>query len=242
MKHKRKKHQTSLSESQKRLLNSYLDGGVTFIGRYRAEKLIDNSDSARVFCEEAAMLTEAVRQSCQSNSEGCCDIWKKVAQRIEAEERAEKYLGCREARQRSLMGNVWFGWYERFAWAFAGAGAVAALMMLTFNVRLSNNATRIARTMASTMSAPFSPANAQQVAFIPEGSQEARELSEMELDWVKSDGTWRLRQLSPEQGNSIIWVRRKPLSVARNNTQNIQNNFAQQQSRIPQGVPVSVQR
>jgi hypothetical protein len=230
-----KENGIALSESQKRLLSSYLDGCAGFFGRYRAERLIDSSEDAQRYCEEAAMVTQAVRNCCKSEAADCSAIWQKVAARIEAEERAEKYLGSREDVK------SWFGWYERFAWSFAGAGAVAALMMLTFNIKLSNNATRLAKNVATSVSAPFSSANTEQVAFIPEGSQVARELKDMELDWVRSDGTWRLRQMPPEEGNSIIWVRRKSLSMARGNSA-ASNSFAQQQSRIPQGVPVSIQR
>jgi hypothetical protein len=86
----------NLSEKQQLLLSAYADDQCSFFSRFLAERLIRVNPDARTFISNL-QATSTLFQEHAPNRDISVDLWARIDQRIDAEERAALYLGQRKA-------------------------------------------------------------------------------------------------------------------------------------------------
>lgn len=211
-----------LSEKEELLLMKALDGEGSFVEDLRAKWLLKRSTLARDFVRLWGKVRTETVSELDSRVPVDLDLWPRIAQRIEQEQRAELFLGKRTFKAERV-------WFRSPALGLAGASmAAAALMFLVLprgesllrsgglpqggaGVALQNNVGPVSQLEP----VAFSGAETQhrdRPQIIERGVPEAMLPQTMEVDWMRSDGRLKVIPMPSGQGG-IIWVKRKNGSV-----------------------------
>jgi hypothetical protein len=120
-----------LSEQQELLLSSYVDDECSLLSRLRAERLIKRNESAKLFVQNLKNTSQTYR-SLFSETPTSPDLWDKISQRIDAEERASLYLGQRKSETVAphISGLANFFSKQALIGGLSGAAVAACVLML----------------------------------------------------------------------------------------------------------------
>lgn len=203
-----------LTEKQQLLLSAYADNECSFFSRWIAERLIKSHPDAQLFINSLKTNADIFRSTSTANDPSA-DLWNKISQRIDAEERAAIYLGARKPVVQEDSSGSWSTWLSRHAVMGGLSGAAMAAMVLVLVTRPSKPGEILpvytGGPVAAQGTSPF-----RQAAFNGVGSNGR---STMEVDWMRANGSLQLIQ-NPTSKSAIIWVRKKNTN-ARNQQRNV---------------------
>lgn len=219
------KMQMPLSEGEEILLMKFFDGQCSFLERGKAQRLIEQSQSACDFMTSLRVTAEAA-QSLAGRQSVKVDLWQEVSRRIEAEEHAALFLGKRDTHAKPSFAER-VGEFFSNSWNLGLSGAAVAAGLALFLILPSTPATNNSgseqmvdlvrgvsfdRTNVGTMSVSNGAENSGSVE--PVGVHGRPQIlneqtpNVVEVDWMRSDG--RLRMLhEPSEPSAIIWVKRR---------------------------------
>jgi hypothetical protein len=195
-----------LSEQQELLLSSYVDDECSFLARMRAERLIKRNENAKLFVQNLKGTSQTYRSLFSDNATSP-DLWDKISQRIDAEERAELYLGQRKPvtlpRERPTLAH--FLSKQALLGGISGAAVAACVLLLV------SRPTKPGEILPVYTGGPVAAHNASAFHQASLGSAPRAALSgsSMEVDWVRSNGSLKIIQ-SPTDNSAIFWVRKRP--------------------------------
>ncbi len=195
-----------LSEHQELLLSSYVDNECSFFSRIRAERLIKGNDSARLFVRNLQQTSQTYR-SLFSDTHKSPDLWDKISQRIEGEERAALYLGQREPATAQDDGSPLARFLSKQAVLGGLSGAAVAACVLLFISRPTQPGEIIPVYTGGPVAA-HNPSAFRQ-ASLESARQAPTSGSSMEVDWMRSTGSLKIIQ-NPHDNSAIFWVRKRP--------------------------------
>jgi hypothetical protein len=201
----RESESKQLSEPQQLLLSSYVDNQCSFVARMRAERLIRQSEHARLFVESLKKTSQAYR-SLFSTPTASPDLWDKINTRINAEERAALYLGQRKPVATANEGSVASHFFSKQALFGGLSGAAIAACVLVLISRPTKSGEIIPVYTGGPVAAQNASAFHQASLGAPQ--REVAPGSSMEVDWMRSNGSLKIIQ-SPNDKSAILWVRRK---------------------------------
>jgi hypothetical protein len=194
-----------LSIQQQLLLSSYVDNECSFISRIRAERLIKRNSAAKVFIQDLKNTSQTLR-SLLSDTPASPDLWDRISQRIDAEERAALYLGQRkpetEEMDRSFLAS--FFSKQSVIGGLSGAAVAACVLMLI------SRPTKPGEIIPVYTGGPVAAHNrgALHQASLSSTLQGAGSSSSMEVDWMRSNGSLKIIQ-NPNDKSAIFWVRKR---------------------------------
>jgi hypothetical protein len=193
---------TTLTEKEMLLLSAYADEQCSFLSRLLAERLIKKNPDARLFISNLQQ-TSTLFQEHAPPREIAVDLWSKIDQRITAEERAELYLGRRQASLTRESSPLFERLFARPALFGGLSGAAVAALVLVFVSR----PTKPGEILPVYTGGPVAAVNSS--AFHQTGfSGTSPQQSTMEVDWMRGNGSLQLIQ-NPESKSAIIWVRKR---------------------------------
>jgi hypothetical protein len=201
----RESESKQLSEPQQLLLSSYVDNQCSFVARMRAERLIRQSEHARLFVESLKKTSQAYR-SLFSTPTASPDLWDKINTRINAEERAALYLGQRKPVATANEGSFASHFFSKQALFGGLSGAAIAACVLVLISRPTKSGEIIPVYTGGPVAAQNASAFHQASLGAPQ--REVAPGSSMEVDWMRSNGSLKIIQ-SPNDKSAILWVRRK---------------------------------
>jgi hypothetical protein len=197
-----------LSEQQELLLSSYVDDECSLLSRLRAERLIKRNESAKLFVQNLKNTSQTYR-SLYSETPTSPDLWDKISQRIDAEERASLYLGQRKSETVAphISGLANFFSKQALIGGLSGAAVAACVLMLVSRPAKPGEIIPVytGGSVAAHNASAFHQASlgsAQQAS--PSGSS-------MEVDWMRSNGSLKIIQ-NPSDNSAIFWVRKRPVT------------------------------
>ena len=190
-----------LTEHEEILLSQYFDGESGFFTRRRAERLIASNPLAKAFLENLSGIATDVRAASEA-SVIKADLWSRIENRIEAEERAAFYLGDRResAEASRFLPNIRSR--QAFFGGLSGAAVAAAVLIVVSQPSTGKQPPSASPTPGFRQNA-LGGLDARPASFT-NGSQ-----STMEVDWMRSNnGSLKLIQ-NPSGKSATIWVRRR---------------------------------
>lgn len=203
-----------LTEKQQLLLSTYADNECSLFSRWMAERLIKSNPDAQLFIDTLKNNAHIFRTATTAD-DSSADLWSKISQRIDAEERAAIYLGDRKPVVQDGSIATWSNWLSRHAVMGGLSGAAIAAMVLVLVTRPSKPGEILpvytGGPVAAQGTSPF-----RQAAFNAAGTAGR---STMEVDWMRANGSLQLIQ-NPTGKSAIIWVRKKN-PAARNQQRNV---------------------
>ncbi len=230
-----------LSDAEEQLLLSYLDGEAGIVKRLRARFLLRRPE-ARSYLESMRRVGVETRAWAEGREVPTVDLWQRVSQRLDQEERAARFLGSRA----SGVVPVRHVWSERLAWAIpsAAVAALATVFVVGTEFRVPGGFYSMAGTVrqeheqlatiepsdlgfAGASSQPVSLRSSTAVRPPPYLS------APVEVKWMRSNGRVQLMQ-DPENRSAIIWIRTDPAHRRRTG-----GGEVSRQARIPEAIPVS---
>lgn len=200
---------TILSEKEEILLSRYFDGECGLLSSFLAKRLLRDNASAQRFITSLERCSRAVEAEASNVSLPAVDLWERIDNRIDQEQKAAFYLGERRVVERapSLLERL------RTSQAAVGglSGAAIAAVALLF-IYAPKDITSFSVPGASSTS--NSHGQFQQVGFgaspssqRPAGFTQSANRA-LEVDWMRSNGSLSL--IPDATGSSaIIWVRRR---------------------------------
>jgi hypothetical protein len=194
-----------LSERQELLLSSYVDNECSFLSRLRAERLIKQNETAKLFVQNLKNTSQTYR-SLFSDTAASTNLWDKISQRIDAEERAALYLGQRKpatvAQERPTLAN--FFSKQALLGGLSGAAVAACVLMLV------SRPAKPGEIIPVYTGGPVAAHNASAFhqASLGSAPQAAVAGSSMEVDWMRSNGSLKIIQ-NPSDNSAIFWVRKR---------------------------------
>jgi len=194
-----------LTEREEILLSQYFDGECGFFARRRAERLIASNPHAKSFISELSGIAGDVRSVTEAGALEA-DLWSRIENRIDAEERAAFYLGeRREGPESRFLPNL----RSRQALLGGLSGAAVAAAALIFIAQPGADRGSLGASSAPGFrQSAMGSLDARPAAFM-NGSQSA-----MEVDWMRTNnGSLKLIQ-NPSGKSATIWVRRKAVFKA----------------------------
>lgn len=219
-----------LLEKEEKLLTRYVDGECGLIARIKAESLLKRSVAAQDFVNTSASLSKLL--SADLNTSKSPDLWDRISARVEAEEKAELYLGRRFEAKSPV--SIVSEYLREHLWSTGAVGALVTAGILGFAVLPSGNggfmpagqgmAQRNAPGIRTVSASPevvelarsgVVPGATPLMSLVRDGRRadrpqiiEERLPSTVEVDWMKSQG--RVQVLQGLGGNSpILWVKKK---------------------------------
>lgn len=193
-----------LSERQQILLSSYVDNECSLFSRLLAERLIKTNNEARLFVHTLKNTSQAYRASV-SEHDTSIDLWDRISNRLESEERAALYLGQRKPTVDSQGPSLMEKLLSRQALIGGLSGAAVAATVLVFISRPSRPGEILPVYTGGPVAAHNSPAFHQ--ASLGADTQ-ALGSSPMEVDWMRGNGSFKIIQ-NPKDNSAIIWVRKR---------------------------------
>jgi hypothetical protein len=240
-----------LSSREELLLVAFYDQECGFVDSLRARMLLTRSSVAREFYAaiertEIAYKAYAARVSNESR----VDLWDRISARIDAEMRAEVFLGGRSYREPSVATRITGAiesWRSRLAWGASGAALASFLGMgLIYGGYLGTGPNggfsggEITRSASGRipLAAPVSYQGRSQSL----GVRESVRTSPVEMDWMRSEGRLRLLQ-DPDQRTAIIWVKPRStearVAVPAGYGPRLSRRSTRSNSQIPVAVPAA---
>lgn len=235
------KASSALTERQELLLVAFHDGACGVVEAMQARLLLKCSKAAREFIESVRRTDSAFCDYSESIEQDCkVDLWDRISARIEAERRAEVFLGERTYSTRARSSSLWNGvaeWRARLAWSAGGAAfaSVVAMSLVTTGYIGGAGAGAIT-TIAQPRSQMVIP-SAAQVAFSPERVGRAEPI---EMDWMRSEGRVQVLR-DPSERTAIIWVKPRTQPQVNRATEVAQrmSRLSRSNSRIPVAIPAT---
>lgn len=198
-----------LSERQQILLSSYVDNECSFVSRLFAERLIKTNSEARLFVNNLKHTSETYRSHVPSH-DGSVDLWNKISNRIDSEERAALYLGQRKQVDDPIGPTLVEKLLSRQALLGGLSGAAVAAVVLVVISRPSKPGEILPVYTGGPVAAHNSPAFHQ--ASLGNEVQPLSNSSTMEVDWMRGNGSFKIIQ-NPKDNSAIIWVRKRPFAA-----------------------------
>lgn len=205
-----------LSESEEILLMKFFDGQCSFLERGKAQRLIEQSQSACEFMDSMRGCSESVRNVKAQSTK--IDLWQEVSRRIEAEEHAALFLGKRDTHTRPSLGERISGFFGS-TWNLGMSGAAVAAGLALFVILPAKTATAPgSEQMVELVRGVSLDTGDEDSPVRPVGSHGRPQIinepstNVVEVDWMRSDG--RLRMLhQPSERSAVIWVKRRDPSA-----------------------------
>lgn len=195
---------TNLTEKQELLLSAYADSECSFISRILAERLLRNNPNAQAFITHLRSSSTLFKNHAGSQ-ELNIDLWDRISNRIDAEEKAAFYLGQRRPTFTEESPPLWARFKTPHAALGGLSGAAIAAMVLVLVARPSKPGEILPVYTGGPVAAQNSSAF-HQASFGAETGTTAR--SPMEVDWMRGNGSVRLIT-NPNGQSATIWVRKK---------------------------------
>ena len=199
------KQNKKLTTKQEKLLCQYYDNECNIFSKMSA-KLLLRTKKAQDFISQQQLVSNNI---VNSKRDDAVNLWDKIENRIEQEEKAEFFLGKRSYKVEKQSRN----------WLPAGAMAGLAAAMLAIVVMQKDVANSPPKdVVAKTKNSSISRVNYTKEESIPEGRpiiiENIDSSDVLEVDWVRS-GQGRVRVIDiPGSKSGIIWVRKnKPTKV-----------------------------
>lgn len=196
---------TKLTEKQELLLSAYADNECSFISRILAERLLKNNSNAQAFLTHLRSSSTLFKNHA-SSQDMTVDLWDRIANRIDAEEKAAFYLGQRRPQVTDERTSVWARLQTRHAALGGLSGAAIAAMVLVLVARPSKPGEILPVYTGGPVAAQNSSAFHQ--ASFGAGNGNVSPRSPMEVDWMRGNGSVRLIP-NPNGQSATIWVRKK---------------------------------
>ncbi|MEY4668353.1 MAG: hypothetical protein RL518_1052 [Pseudomonadota bacterium] len=195
-----------LSEQQQLLLSLYVDNECSFISRMRAEWLIKRNSFAQVFVQNLRNTSQTYR-SLFSDTASSPELWDRISQRIDVEERSALYLGERKPATEQREQPALIAWFSKQSviGGLSGAAVAACVLMLV------SPPTRPAEILPVYTGGPVAAHNpsAFHQASLGASAQGISAGPSMEVDWMRSNGSLKIIQ-HPNDKSAIFWVRKRP--------------------------------
>ncbi|NDC37433.1 MAG: hypothetical protein EBZ48_05210 [Proteobacteria bacterium] len=230
-----------LSDCQEQLLVAYYDRACGVFDSLRARVLLRLSPAARRFIQSVQQADAVFRAGARQVEQSCSvDLWDRIAARIEAERRAEVFLGERSsvtASARAGRAQGFSEWRARLAWGASGAAFASVCGVMLVYTGVVGGVSGGAGITGAQAGFRGSIPTASQVAFSPE---DMRRVEPIEMDWMRSEG--RVQMLhDPSERTSIIWVKPRSRSqvAAASETPQRLSRLSRSNSRIPVAIPAA---
>lgn len=199
-----------LSEQQELLLSTYVDNECSFLSRLRAERLIKRNETAKLFVQNLKNTSQTYR-SLFADTVTSPNLWDKISQRIDAEERAALYLGQRKPSDSDHERPTLAHFFSKQAVLGGLSGAAVAACVLL----LVSRPTKPGEIIPVYTGGPVAAHNASafhqaSLGAAPQGSLPG---SSMEVDWMRSNGSLKIIQ-NPTDNSAIFWIRKRPNAPA----------------------------
>lgn len=195
-----------LTEKQQMLLSAYVDDECSRLSRFFAERLIKTNSEARLFVQNLKNTSQTYRSLATSN-DSSVNLWDRISQRIEGEERAALYLGQRKPVTTSNAPSLLERLLSRQAIVGGLSGAAIAATVLLLVSRPSKPGEILPVYTGGPVAAHNSSAFHQ--ASLGNEPQSFGARSAMEVDWMRGNGSFNIIQ-NPNDKSAIIWVRKRP--------------------------------
>jgi hypothetical protein len=196
-----------LSEKQQLLLSSYIDNECSFISRFLAERLVKTNSEARFFVQNLKNTAQTYR-SVATPGDTSVDLWDRISNRIQNEERAALYLGQRkpavEFGEASLLGRLLS---RQVVFGGLSGAAIAATVLVTIA-----RPTKPGEILPVYTGGPGVAINSSAFHQASLGAQQAEfgARSTMEVDWMRANGPLKIIQ-NPSGKSGIIWVQKRSM-------------------------------
>jgi hypothetical protein len=200
---------TILSEKEELLLSRYFDGECGLFSSFLAKRLLRDNTSARDFFTNLESCAHALEAEMAKVSIPAVDLWDRIDNRIDQEQKAAFYLGERRAVERapSLLDRLRAS--QVAVGGLSGAAVAAIALMFMYSPKDITSFS-----VPPTASTSNSQGQFQQVGFgaSPSSARSAGLAQSanraLEVDWMRSNGSLSL--IPDATGSSaIIWVRRR---------------------------------
>lgn len=190
-----------LQEKDEFLLVKYIDDECGFIERIIARRLIARNPQAASFVVSMRSLSNEFASTKRDFQEYDVDLWGRINDRIEQEEKAEFYLGRRV--EGVAEPKVFWDWSKINLGI--GTGLAAAGLSLFFFQNLKGTESPTA-SLASPSNSIESPIEMMPIKLA--GNEPIAAPSIPKVDWVRSHGKIRMIKDPNERRLPVIWVNR----------------------------------
>ncbi len=144
------KANAKLSEKQERLLMRYVDSELGWLGKWQVERLLTNNELAKNFVSSLRLTSDHTRSALVQTPMGASglggssvDLWERISNRIETEERAEMFLGKRPFPGSDSGMTVGWNMFQWKSGALIGAPVGAGLAVLALFLTNGNSSGRM---------------------------------------------------------------------------------------------------
>lgn len=220
-----KSNLTALTENQQKLLMRLADGECDAAEKVQAEALASAGGEAARFLEDlraAGLQSRGALQPPQLSPQ----LWKRVFNRIDQEERLEAFLGERRSpRLRERFVEPLLERLREFGWRMYGPAAAFAAICAVLIVRVSGSPligpagqtlARGAEGMVTEVSAAGMMGSVQDGKYSPPVLLEDQAPVSIEVDWMKGRGAVKLIQ--GPRGGAILSVGNGRRGIARSSS------------------------
>lgn len=203
---------TMLSEKDELLLSRYHDGECGVFFAFLAKRLLRDNTAAQDFLHNLENSSRAFKAESSKVSIPVVDLWDRIDNRIDQEQKAAFYLGDRRVAERapSIMERLKAS--QVAVGGLSGAAMAAVALLFVYSPRdiasfsvPTNASTSNAQNQFQQVGLGGSPISTRQAALSPRGNRP------LEVDWMRSNGSLSL--IPDASGSSaIIWIRRRSSS------------------------------
>ena len=203
---------TTLSEKDELLLSKYHDGECGVLSAFLAKRLLRDNTAAQHFLRNLENCSRIIEAEASRVSIPVVDLWDRIDNRIDQEQKAAFYLGERRVTERvpSLIERLRASQVAVGGLSGAAIAAVAFLFVYSprditsFSVPF-NGPSSNAQNQFQQVGMGSSSISTRQATLTQRGNRP------LEVDWMRSNGSLSL--IPDASGSSaIIWVRRRSAS------------------------------
>jgi hypothetical protein len=207
-----------LTEKEEQLLCRYHDGECSLYYSFLAKRLLRHNSIAKDFLHTLENCSHALHVEASTADLPSVDLWERIDNRIDQEQKAAFYLGERRSSERAPSFIERLRASQVAVGGLSGAAVAAIALLFVYSPRDITSFS-----VPSTASISNSENQFQQVGFgaspssnrsavIPYNGNRA-----LEVDWMRSNGSLSL--IPDATGSSaIIWVRRRSAPHAQTRT------------------------
>lgn len=203
------RNNTILSEKEELLLSRYYDGECGAFSSFFAKRLLQRNKAARDFLHNLESYSSGIVAESSNRPLQSVNLWARIENRIEQEEKAAFYLGDRRVTERAPSLIERLRGSQVAVGGLSGAAIAAAAIFFLYSPK-----------DISSFSVPFTASTSnssnqfQQIGFgnsqrSPQGMAFTQASNRaLEVDWMRSNGSLSL--IPGANGSSaVIWVRRR---------------------------------